>query len=506
MEFERSSGVLLHITSLPTPFGIGDIGPAAYDFLDFLKAAGNHYWQLLPLNPTDEIYNHSPYSSHSAFAGNPLLISPVLLEQAGYLNLEDFKAPASKDPGKVNFKTVVAYKEQLFDAAFLNFKEKKRGVPEFQVFCKDHAFWLDDYSLYLALRTKFNDSSWTSWPAELRDRDTEALKKAAKELAAEIEKEKFEQFLFFSQWADFMKAAHEKKIQLIGDIPFYINHDSADCWANPAYFKLDENKQPTNVSGVPPDLFSKTGQLWGTPVYDWKELQKNDYDWWIRRIKQNLLLYDLVRLDHFRAFSAYWEVPAQDKTAMHGKWVKTPGTDFFKVLNGEFPDMPFIAEDLGSLDQPVFDLLKRFDFPGMKVLQFAFGDDKAENPYLPFNHLPHSLVYTGTHDNNTSRGWFKKMGKSEKEHLRAYAGLPVNSGNVHKILHRLALQSPARVAIIPMQDIIGLGEEGIMNIPGSTEGNWIWRMTSEEIPGPEATAQLMELNRTYGRFADNERE
>ncbi len=500
MEFERSSGILLHITSLPSSFGIGDIGPAAYEFLDFLKAAGNHYWQLLPLNPTDEIYNHSPYSSHSAFAGNPLLISPILLERAGYVNLKDFPAPKDHEPGKVNFKEVVVYKEQLFDAVFQSFKRKKKKDPAFQSFCEEHAFWLDDYSLYLALRSRFNDNSWVSWPAELRDRNPEALKRAEKELNEEIEKEKFEQFLFFSQWADFMKAAHEKKVLLIGDIPFYINHDSADCWANPHYFKLDENRQPLKVSGVPPDLFSKTGQLWGTPVFDWKELKRNNYDWWLRRIGQNLLLYDLVRLDHFRAFSAYWEVPAQDKTAMHGKWVKTPGTDFFRTLKKEFPDMPFIAEDLGSLDQPVFDLLKRFDFPGMKVLQFAFGDHKAENPYLPFNHLPHNLVYTGTHDNNTSRGWFKETGKSEKEHLKAYAGVNVTANNAHRVLHRLALQSPARVAIVPMQDIIGLGKEGLMNIPGSTEGNWTWRMTANQIPGPQETEELCRQNEVYGRY------
>ena len=296
-----------------------------------------------------------------------------------------------------------------------------------------------------------------------------------------------------------VKYGHAKKVEFIGDIPFYINHDSADCWANSEYFKLDEEKKPLKVSGVPPDYFSKTGQLWGTPVYDWKTLRQNNFDWWVERIRQNLLLFDLVRLDHFRAFAAYWEVPAGDDTAENGKWVKTPGIDFFKIIAEKFPEMPLIAEDLGSLDEPVYKLLKRFKFPGMKVLHFAFGEEKVDNPYLPFNHLPNNVVYTGTHDNNTTRGWFRNENKEAKFHLKEYSGIKITNRNVHQVLHRISLNSVANLSITPLQDIIGIGEEGIMNIPGSTSGNWTWRVTSDQIP-INRVDELKELNRLFGRL------
>ena len=498
MKFKRSSGILLHITSLPGKFGIGDLGPAAYDFLDFLKRSGHKHWQLLPLNPTDGIYNHSPYSSHSAFAGNPLLISPELLEQEGYVDLKEFPLPKEIKDNKVVFEAVEAYKKELFEAAFQKFKRTGTKPEDYKKFERDHAQWLDNYCLYLGLRNKYRNANWVDWPEELRDREPEALQAAKEELSAFIEKQKFIQFLFFSQWSQLMKAAHRKGIDLIGDVPFYVNHDSADCWANPEYFKLDSDKQPTHISGVPPDMFSKTGQLWGTPVYDWKRLQKDAYRWWLARLQQNLLLFDVVRIDHFRAFAAYWEVPATEKTAINGKWAETPGMDFFSILKQEHPKMPFIAEDLGVLDQPVYDLLEEFDFPGMKVLQFAFGDENRENPYLPYNHLPHTLVYTGTHDNNTTLGWYKNGGEEIKEHLEDYLGFQVSSDNVHEVLHRIALQSVANVAIIPLQDIIGLGEEAIMNVPGSTKGNWTWRVTEKEMPVSRA-AELEALNELYGR-------
>ncbi|MFZ0490925.1 MAG: 4-alpha-glucanotransferase [Salegentibacter sp.] len=503
MEFNRSSGILMHITSLASPFGIGDIGPAAYEFIDFLQSSGYKYWQLLPLNPTDAVYSHSPYSSHSAFAGNPLLISPELLEKEGFLTLKDF--PKSDEFGKerVNFQPVEEYKATLIDAAFTTFKKKNIFQAEFSEFCTKHESWLEDYTLYLALREKYENLGWTQWPEELRDRNPAALKKAQKELEEPIRREKFEQFLFFFQWEKLMAYAHEKQVSLIGDIPFYVNHESAECWAYPEYFKLDENKEPSKVSGVPPDMFSETGQLWGTPVFHWKNLKQKDFDWWIKRLGQNLLLFDLVRLDHFRAFSAFWEVPAGETTAIHGKWVKTPGVSFFKELKKDFPEMPFIAEDLGSLDEPVYQLLARFNFPGMKVLQFAFGGDRAENTYLPFNHTPHNLVYTGTHDNNTCRGWYKNANKKEKEHLREYSGRAVTTKNVHEIFINMALKSVCRLAIIPMQDIIGLGEEGIMNIPASARENWIWRITPQQMPSRETIENLRRRNILFGRFKED---
>ena len=499
MKFERSSGILLHITSLAGKFGIGDLGPAAHDFLDFLKRSGHSYWQLLPLNPTDAMYSHSPYSSHSAFAGNPLLISPEFLEKEGYIDLKNFPLPKEIQEHKVIFSAVEDFKNEIFEAALKSFREKGIQKAAFQEFCREHKHWLDNYCLYLALRKKFDRSSWVDWPPKLRDRDPEALKDAENELAASIEKKKFIQFLFFSQWSQLIKAAHLKGIRLFGDVPFYINHDSADCWANPSFFKLDEKKQPTHVSGVPPDLFSKTGQLWGTPVYDWKELKKNKYEWWFARLRQNLLLFDVVRLDHFRAFSAYWEVPATDETAMNGKWIKTPGEDFFTLLKKDFPELPFVAEDLGDLDQPVFDLLLKFNFPGMKILQFAFGDENRKNPYLPYNHVPHSLVYTGTHDNNTTVGWFKKGGKEAKQHLQEYVGHPVTTKDVHLVLHRMALSSVSELAVTPLQDIVGLGEEALMNVPGSTEGNWTWRISLDEMP-LHRVPELRQLNDLYGRL------
>lgn len=498
MELNRSSGILLHITSLPSPFGIGDLGPEAYEFIDFLEASGHKFWQLLPLNPTDAGYSHSPYSSDSAFAGNTLLINPELLEREGLIDLQNFALPEGSDSETVDFERVSEFKNQILDAAYSNFKKEKSSTKKFKSFCSHHESWLEDYSIYKALHLKFK-KHWIEWPEELRDRNEAALKKAKKELKEDIEKIKFSQFLFFSQWDTLTKYANLNHVQLIGDIPFYINHDSADCWANSQVFKLDQNKQPEKISGVPPDYFSETGQLWGTPVYDWKKLKAEGYHWWVERIRQNLFLFDIVRLDHFRGFSAYWEVPAGDKTAQNGKWKKSPGNEFFKIIKKQFPKMPFIAEDLGSLDKPVYKLIAAFKFPGMNVLQFAFGEEKAKNPYLPFNHVPKSLVYTGTHDNNTTRGWFADADNTTKHHLQDYVGTEVTEENVHRHLHIMALSSVSRLAIIPMQDLLGIGGEGVMNIPGSTKGNWTWRMTYDNISVKKAI-ELKYLNELFGRI------
>lgn len=485
----------MHITSLPSPFGIGDFGQEAYEFIDFLEASGHKHWQILPLNPTSSAYGHSPYSSDSAFAGNILLISPELLEKEGYVDLQNHILPAT-DPSRVDFDKVKEFKESLFEEAFLNFKKKKE-IPEFRRFCKEHSVWLDDYSIYKLLHNKFKDH-WIHWPEEYRNRVPEELKKIENSEENEIEKIKFLQFIFFKQWKHLKLYASRNKVGLIGDIPIYINHDSADCWAHPQIFKMDENKNPAGLSGVPPDYYSETGQLWGTPVYDWKKLKSEGYKWWIDRLRQNLFLFDIVRLDHFRGFSAYWEVKAGEKTAENGKWVKTPGKDFFKTVKKAFPVMPFIAEDLGSLDDDVYELIEKFRFPGMNVLQFAFGGEKGTNPYLPFNHKPNSLVYTGTHDNNTTLGWFNSLDKKTLLHLKEFFDTRLTKKNINHVMHRAALNSVAGIAILPMQDILDLDSRAVMNIPGKAKGHWSWRMTYEEISIARAI-ELKALNELYGR-------
>jgi len=496
MELERSSGILMHITSLPSPFGIGDFGPEAYEFIDFLESSGHKYWQILPLNPTYSAYGHSPYSSDSAFAGNTLLISPEILEKEGYVDLQNHILPVS-DPQKVDFETVISFKQALFEEAFETFKSKKKDIQKFKTFCGEHASWLNYYSIYKVLHEKYNDH-WIKWPEKSRNRDINELKKIQKTEKLNIEKVKFLQYLFFKQWQHLKIYASQNQVSLIGDIPIYINHDSADCWAHSVYFKLNKSKEPTKISGVPPDYYSETGQLWGTPVYDWKKLKSDKYSWWIDRLKQNLLLFDIVRLDHFRGFAAYWEVRAGDKTAEHGRWVKVPGKDFFRTVKKEFPKMPFIAEDLGSLDKDVYDLIDKFKFPGMNVLQFAFGGDRATNSYLPFNHQRNSLVYTGTHDNNTTLGWFESLDGNGTLHLNEYFGTTITSDNINGLMHRAALNSVAKIAIIPMQDILHLNAEATMNIPGSSKGHWSWRMTYDKI-SVSGAVELKALNEVYGR-------
>lgn len=500
MNINRGSGILMHITCLPSPYGIGDLGSKAYQFADFLKASGHQYWQILPINPTTSALGNSPYSSFSAFAGNPLLISPELLVKEGFLSHKELPAVPRFPKQQVDFEQVSQYKKVVVEKACANFlRNEDQFAARFNLFCTQNESWLEDYALYLTLKTRF-ESPWVEWPESIRDRDEATLSDLRKELGQGIKKEKIVQFFFFSQWQRFTDYCHLQGISLIGDIPFYVTHDSADCWANSRYFKLDQQKQPTKVSGVPPDYFSETGQLWGTPVYDWKLMKKNSFDWWLDRLDQNLKLYDWVRLDHFRAFSAFWEVPAKEETAINGKWVACPGKSFFQEVKKRFPSMPFIAEDLGLMDEGVYQLLDKFDFPRMKVLQFAFGENIGENPYILHHHIPNCLVFTGTHDNNTTIGWYRSLKKADAALVSKYIGYDVDENNVHLAMHRLALMSVADLAVIPMQDILGLDERAIMNRPGTESGNWTWRMDGQLWPKKKRIRDLKALNVLYGRW------
>ena len=496
---QRGSGILLHITSLPSHYGIGDLGPSAHRFADFLAEARQCYWQILPLNPTGTAYGNSPYSSYSAFAGNPLLISPDLLAQDGLLDHDELEEPPLFPEKGVDYEAVTQYKARLLDRAYQRYRSRLSGDREFKSFCRDNAEWLEDYSLFMTLRACFREIVWSEWPGELRDRKEEAIDRWKIQCPEQIEKEQFFQYLFYKQWAALKRYCSSKNISIVGDLPIYVNYDSADVWAHPEIFKLDDERRPTVVAGVPPDYFSATGQLWGNPVYRWDALKATEYAWWIRRVSHNVRCFDKVRLDHFRGFVACWEISAAETTAIHGQWVKAPADDFFTALVKYFPDLPIFAEDLGVITADVREIMERFRFPGMKVLLFAFGNDLPANPFTPHNYGRNFVVYTGTHDTNTARGWFNNEANSgERERLSAYIGREVSEEQVPWELIRLASISVADTAIVPMQDLLGLGEEARMNRPATTKGNWEWRLMPEQIT-PSLAAQLAELTRLYGR-------
>lgn len=502
MKQKRSSGIILHITSLPSKYGIGDFGPEAYEFAEFLKKTGQKYWQILPVNPVHGGSGFSPYSGLSAFAGNPLLISPDFLFKDAYVENKDliFETNAKKD--KVEFSEVIQYKNKLFDIAFKKFKsDSDQYNDDYRNFEKSSSYWLEDYALFMSLKNKFEGRMWTEWPNSYRDRDKHALEIIKEDLKEAIEKEKFLQYLFFKQWKALKQHCLRLNVHFFGDLPIYVGYDSADVWSHSEYFKLDENKQPITVSGVPPDYFSETGQLWGTPVFNWELLKEENYDWWVKRIAQNLKMFDLLRLDHFRAFSAFWEVPNGEETAINGKWKKGPADDLFNILKEKFPHMPFIAEDLGEIDDDVRDLMSRFKLPGMKVLLFAFGKDLPESAYAPHHHIPHCIVYTGTHDNNTVRGWFENEASEEdKTRLSFYVNYPLHKNNVHEAMIRLAMMSVADLVIFPLQDILGLGQEAIMNKPSVAKGNWLWRL-NKELLTEEVSRELLDLVIIFDREA-----
>lgn len=494
----RSSGILLHISSLPSPFGIGDLGPSAYRFVDFLFETRQTLWQILPLNPTDLACHNSPYHSSSAFAFNPLLISPEFLVSDGLLSPSDLEPLPSFDPECVDFHRVTGYKQVLYHHAFERF-QKRSERRDYDRFLEENAYWLRDFALFASLKKHYPGKMWSEWPEEIRDRKPSALQEALRMLRKSVGMEEFLQFLSFKQWRSLKAYCEDKGVKIVGDIPIYAVLDSADLWVHPELFNLDEQKMPVTVAGVPPDYFSETGQLWGNPVYGWDALKQSGYDWWFRKIAHSLTLYDFIRIDHFRGLVAYWQVGAGEKNAIRGEWVHAPAMDFFDRLTSKFPGLPLIAEDLGTITQDVRDVMDRFEIPGMKVLLFAFSGKPADNPYLPHNYTPHCVVYTGTHDNNTTRGWFENELKEEElKTLFQYLGKEPPPEEIHWDLIRLAMMSVAEMAIFPLQDVLGLGPEARMNRPATKDRNWQWRFSPGRITDP-LRRRLEEMTELYGR-------
>jgi 4-alpha-glucanotransferase len=477
----RASGVLLHVTSLPSPYGIGDVGPTAMAWIDRLRDAGQTWWQALPLGPTG--YGDSPYQSLSSFAGNGLLISPDFLIEDGLLQESDCDGhsfPATS----IDYQAVVPFKHGLLERAWNRYRAGTRADlrPSYEQFCHEHGHWLEDYALFRALKSRLQGAFYLEWPPELVRRDPAALAQARRELADPIDRVRWAQFLLFRQGARLREHAQARGVRLIGDLPFFVSPDSSDVWANPDLFLLDAAHRPRFVAGVPPDYFSSQGQLWGNPVYDWEALRRTGHRFCIDRLRALLAHVDAIRLDHFRAFSAAWHVPSGAATAQSGQWVPGPGTEFFFAVQRELGGLPFIAEDLGLITPDVRALRDALHIPGTKVLQFAF-DGNSDNPYLPHNYIPNSVVYTGTHDNNTTRGWFDELPGSQRENLWRYLKQPPGDGaTVAPALVNLAWSSPAALAMAPAQDLLNLGSEARMNVPGRTAGNWRWRCTEDMLP------------------------
>jgi 4-alpha-glucanotransferase len=511
MELTRSSGVLLHPTSLPGPYGIGELGDVAYKFIDFLAEARQSLWQILPLGPTG--YGDSPYASFSSFAGNPLLISLDWLVLEGDLDISDLSNRPVFSIDQVDYGSVITWKVPLLEKAAKTFLKhaKANRQADFEAFCARHAHWLDDYALFMAVKQTFDrhaieanifGAMWNNyWDKSIALRQREAVVRWQTEQADAIVVHKTLQFFFFQQWDALKKYANKKGIRIIGDIPIFVAPDSADVWANRDLFQLDRQGRPKVVAGVPPDYFSLTGQLWGNPLYNWQALEAQNFDWWVKRVEGALHFVDILRIDHFRGFEAYWEIPAGEKTAIKGKWVKAPGNTFFKALQAALGELPIIAEDLGVITQPVIAMRERFGFPGMRVLQFAFdaneaGSSGATNSFLPHNFDQHTVVYTGTHDNDTTRGWYDKRTESERDLVRRY--LARDGNDIAWDFIRLALSSTAAFAIIPFQDALNLGSNARMNTPSTLGGNWVWRYRPDALSWWVAN-RLAEMVNLYGR-------
>lgn len=492
MKNKRKSGILLHPTSLPGAGGIGSLGGEARRFVDYLNSAGQSLWQVLPLGPV--AYGNSPYSCYSAFAGNPLLIDLQALADEGDLAGIDLNAELPDD--RIDFPLVERFKFGALRRAAATFfaKSDQTRLDELRQFC-DEAPWLHDYSLFMAAKDTFHGQSWHTWPEGISRRRPGAMTEHEGRLGTALLEQKYMQWQFFRQWRALKEYANSRGVEIIGDLPIFVAFDSADVWVNPHLFHLDERGRPTVVAGVPPDYFSETGQLWGNPLYNWEVIAYHGYEWWIWRLKSALELYDIVRIDHFRGFEAYWEIPATAKTAQTGRWVKGPGEALFSAMIDKLGELPIMAEDLGVITPDVEALRDRFGFPGMKILQFAFGSGPT-NPYLPHNHVREAVVYTGTHDNDTTAGWFATLPPHEKARVLAY--LDSDGKEVVWDLIRVALASVANMTVIPLQDILGLGSSARMNIPGTATGNWAWRFASTDLSDQDA-ARLREMTEIYGR-------
>lgn len=491
----RKSGILLHPTSLPGRWGIGDLGAAAYTFVDFLAAAGQQLWQVMPLGPTG--YGDSPYQGFSAFAGNPLLISLDQLLELGLLAPEDLADAPHFSDELADYGAVIPFKIGALQRSFERFKHAAPAElrEAFAAFRTEQRSWLADYTLFAALKAAHDGAAWSSWEPSIARREPQAVGVYASRLSAATEFHAYMQWLFFSQWRSLKAYANQRGIQIIGDIPIFVAFDSADVWANREIFMLDQAGNPTVVAGVPPDYFSATGQLWGNPLYRWDVLASQGYHWWIERFRATLTLVDIARIDHFRGFAAYWEVPAGEETAINGQWVRGPGTALFEAVNAALGSLPIIAEDLGVITPDVEALRDDLGLPGMKVLQFAFSG-APNDPYLPHTYAPRCVVYTGTHDNDTTLGWWQALGQGDRQHVQLYLGR--DGSDISWDFIRLALASVAETVLLPMQDVFGLGSESRMNTPGRAGGNWGWRYT----PGMltfELVDRLATLTRIYGR-------
>jgi 4-alpha-glucanotransferase len=503
--FPRSSGVLLHPTSLPGRYGIGDLGEWAYRFVDWLESAGQTIWQILPLGPTS--YGDSPYQSLSAFAGNPNLISFDKLVEEGWLLPEEVADVPDFPVHKVDFGEVINYHNLVLSLAFKRFEESATTEQRiaFNKWCEQNAYWLEDFALFAALKDHNDGKPWTEWPEGEALRDPDTLDAARLEHARMISERRFRQWVFHAQWFELKAYANNKGIRLVGDIPIFVAHDSADVWANRDSFYLDETGNPTVIAGVPPDYFSPTGQRWGNPLYRWDTMAEDGYSWWISRIRTVLATVDIVRIDHFRGFEAYWEVPATEATAVKGRWVPGPGMDFFSVVRDVLGNLPIIAEDLGVITPGVVALRDGLELPGMKVLQFAFGGSGGENSFLPHNHVPNCVVYSGTHDNNTTVGWWQSGEATPDivDFLQQYIAHPVTEANWELI--RVGMSSVGHTFVAPMQDVFGFGAETRMNTPGIPGGNWTWRFTADWLDHP-AHERLRQYTGVYGRLPEQQQD
>ncbi|MBD7911839.1 MULTISPECIES: 4-alpha-glucanotransferase [Clostridium] len=494
----RGAGVLMHIASLPGEFGIGTFGKEAYKFVDSIKKAGFRYWQILPLGHTG--YGDSPYQCFTAFAGNPYFIDFDKLRDSGLLREEDYKSENYYDnKERINYGLVYTSKYKVLKVAYENYKKMNTLQEKVEKFKEDNKLWLDDYSTYMALKQKFNYSSWYNWDKDIKERKTEALDKYKNELKDEIEYWSFIQYLFFNQWENLKKYANSLGIKIIGDIPIYVAEDSVDTWSVPENFMLDSKTfKPKFVAGCPPDDFSPTGQLWGNLTYNWEYMKSTEYEWWISRIKQSLRLYDILRIDHFRGFKSYWQVSYGEKTAKDGSWKKGPGKDLFNVIRKKLGDIEVIAEDLGYLEKDTIKFIKETGFPGMRILQFAFGG-ASDNNYLPHRYINKCVAYTGTHDNDTCLGWYEKTGsRYEVKNAEEYLGLNAEEGYNWGLIRGI-WSSVADIAIAQMQDFLNIGNEGRMNLPSSLGGNWSWRMKDESFD-EELVNKIARFNYRYERI------